>query len=76
VRAQQRLNHLLSVWRVKVEGRALQLGSLDPKAVLERGYSICWAENDAVIKSVGQVAPGDAVTVQVSDGAFHTKVEG
>jgi len=75
LRAQARLTHLLAVWRTKVEGRALQLGSLDPNAVLGRGYSICWA-GDGVVRSVAQVSPGDAVTVQVSDGKFRTEVVG
>lgn len=75
LRAQAQLTHLLAIWRATVEGRALQLGSLDPTAVLGRGYSICWTK-DSVLSSVAQVSPGDVVTVQVSDGRFGTKVTG
>jgi len=75
LRAQAQLAHMLAIWRAKVEGRGLQLGSLDPSAVLGRGYSICWTKY-GVLRSVAQVSPGAAVTVQVGDGSIPTRVEG
>jgi exodeoxyribonuclease VII large subunit len=75
LRARTRLGHLLTIWRARVEGRALQLGSLDPDAVLGRGYSIC-RRDGVTIRSVAQVGPGDAVAVRVSDGSFDTVVQG
>jgi exodeoxyribonuclease VII large subunit len=45
-----------------------KLESLSPLAVLSRGYSLVWTSNNNLVKRPTQVAPGDKVRVQLSEG--------
>lgn len=55
----------------------VQLEALSPMAVLGRGYAIVRKREDqTVVRQVGQVAPGTALTVTVADGDFGARVEG
>jgi exodeoxyribonuclease VII large subunit len=57
-----------------VEGRLL---SLDPSAVLRRGYAVvCRGADGTPVTSTRQVAPGDPLHVQVADGSFEAAVTG
>ena len=53
---------------------AARLHDLSPLAILGRGYSATFGDNDAVIKSVAQVNVGDSVRVRVSDGTLGATV--
>lgn len=54
-----------------------KLSALDPTAVLARGYAIA-AHRDSgrVVRSVAEVASGEALDVRVSDGTFGAVAEG
>jgi exodeoxyribonuclease VII large subunit len=55
-------------------GRAgARLEALDPRRVLERGYSMT-LKDGAVVRSVAALRPGDRVTTWLSDGAFTSEV--
>lgn len=45
-----------------------KLQTLSPLAVLSRGYSLVWTTNNQLVKRPNQVAPGDKVRVQLSEG--------
>lgn len=45
-----------------------KLISLDPAAVLQRGYAVIRQSNGAVIRSADQLAPGEELTVQMAHG--------
>ncbi|MBM4458050.1 MAG: exodeoxyribonuclease VII large subunit [Chloroflexi bacterium] len=62
--------------RERLTGQQLRLAALDPTAVLARGYAIVSLPNGAVVTSVGQVKPHDALHVRVADGAFDVTVDG
>ena len=52
-----------------------RLTSLDPRAVLQRGYAIVQqAATGQVVASVRQVKAGDRLRVMVADGDFETSV--
>ena len=55
---------------------AARLHDLSPLAILGRGYSATFGENEVVIRSVGQVSVGDRIRVRVSDGTIATTVSG
>jgi exodeoxyribonuclease VII large subunit len=57
-----------------LEHTAAGLRALSPRSTLERGYAIVRA-GGAVVRSRDAVAPGDAIRVDVSDGAFGARVE-
>ncbi|HXR38530.1 MAG TPA: exodeoxyribonuclease VII large subunit [Terracidiphilus sp.] len=52
-----------------------RLHSLSPLAVLDRGYALVLDAEGNVVRSVGQIGPGDPVTTRLSDGAFSSRVE-
>jgi exodeoxyribonuclease VII large subunit len=60
------------VQRVGHAGAELDLVS--PSAVLARGYAIVTGPHGAIVRSVGAVAPGDAVSVALGDGGFDARV--
>ncbi|MBI4493185.1 MAG: exodeoxyribonuclease VII large subunit [Chloroflexi bacterium] len=73
-RAEQRVLLHLREARYKLEARRLQLLTLDPVGTLERGYAICYNQAGNVVTSPAQVAPGQALRVQVSRGQVLGRV--
>lgn len=54
---------------------AARLDDLSPLAILARGYSATFAQDGhAVVRSIDQVSPGDALVVRVSDGRIGCTV--
>ncbi len=53
-----------------------QLEALSPLAVLSRGYSVAFNENEKLIKTVSDVKIGDEITLRVSDGRISAEVSG
>lgn len=45
-----------------------KLEALSPLAVLSRGYALVWTQDNKLVKRPAQVAPGDKVRVQLSEG--------
>jgi exodeoxyribonuclease VII large subunit len=67
--------HQLALRRERLRGHLLRLQSLSPFATLDRGYSITrQLRTGEIVKSVGQVATGDRIETQVSDGKFESLV--
>ncbi len=52
-----------------------RLSSLNPEAILKRGYAVLTAEDGATVYQVGQVSSGEQLQVRVSDGEFEVKVQ-
>lgn len=70
------LAHQLALRRERLRGHLLRLQSLSPFATLERGYSITrQLRTGEIVKSVAQVAAGDRIETQVSDGKFEGTVD-
>jgi exodeoxyribonuclease VII large subunit len=64
----------LGLWRAQLDGLRGRLQAVGPEATLARGYAIVQRDRDgAVVRSVGDVAAGDALTVRVADGAFGAR---
>ena len=61
--------------RERLGSRRLQLGALNPLAILARGYAIVRKDGHPIV-SVRQVAAGEQVRVRVSDGEFAATVSG
>ena len=73
----QRLEHsgevVLAKNRQRFERTAAKLDALSPLKVLGRGYAMITRE-DSVIRETAQLAPGDAITVSLSDGTAQCTV--
>ena len=70
--------HLLQMRRQSASGDVTrlvaQLRSLNPLAVLERGYSVTQDVGGRVIRSVKQASAGETVVTRVADGRFESTV--
>ena len=66
--------HKTGLLRVKLEGLAANLSSLNPYSVLMRGYAIVSTPSGRLISSVKQVSVKEKVQVRVSDGTFGAVV--
>jgi exodeoxyribonuclease VII large subunit len=73
-RAAMASTHAIDLYRTRLAGLSLQLQSLDPRAILQRGYSIVTQPDGSLVSSVKQVQGGDNLRVQVSDGDFPVQV--
>lgn len=61
--------------RAVLDGRLRQLDALSPLKVMQRGYSLVYNEKqNKLIKSIGQVQPGDLVKVRLADGRLDCHV--
>ena len=58
----------------RLDNAHARLSTLSPVSTLQRGYAIVRREGTAV-RSIGQVAAGDALLVDVADGSFGAVVE-
>ena len=56
--------------------RAATLDALSPLKVLGRGYAIARDGQGHVISNVGQVSPGDQISVRVATGTLQARVTG
>ena len=52
-----------------------RLASLNPEAILKRGYAILSGEDGATVYQVGQTSSGEKLQVRVSDGEFEVIVD-
>lgn len=57
----------------KIDGLVRLMRSFSPQAVLERGYAIVKKGNE-VVSSIKKLQAGDAIGVELKDGAFDAKV--
>ena len=57
-----------------VEVLRQKLATLDPKAVLQRGYAVVRQENGAIARSVEELAVGQELWVQLSEGEVKVEV--
>jgi exodeoxyribonuclease VII large subunit len=69
-RTETALAHQMKLHRAQLNGLSQQLASLNPLAIIERGYAVITQADGQVVRRTGQVAPGDPLTVRVSDGTF------
>lgn len=51
-----------------------KLASLDPEAVLKRGYAVVRQEHGAIARVASEIAPGDQLTVQLGQGQLNVTV--
>ncbi len=73
-RTEQAINHELRMQHSQVKSLQTRLASLNPFAVLQRGYAIVSDSAGKVVNSVQQVEQTDQVSIKVSDGTIQTQV--
>ena len=66
----------LAAQRQTIGRLAASLEAMSPFKVLSRGYSITQRQDGAVVSAIGQVKPGDTLSVRVSDGTITCTATG
>jgi exodeoxyribonuclease VII large subunit len=67
--------HNVQLRRERLSGLLHRLETLNPTAVLGRGYALVSNRDGDLVRSVKQVARGDGLNIHVSDGDFDVSVE-
>ena len=73
-RAQRALVHQLRLKQTELAGKKSRLASLNPMAILERGYAVVSQSDGTIIHSVQQTHHGQNLQIRVADGQFNTEV--
>jgi exodeoxyribonuclease VII large subunit len=61
--------------RARLDSNQVSLGLLDPRKVLERGYSIARNLAGEILRSADALAEGDALTIEFARGGAEARVE-
>ncbi|WP_439638254.1 exodeoxyribonuclease VII large subunit [Nevskia sp.] len=73
-RLQRGSHRLLAERAAQLRQAEALLNSLNPSAVLQRGYALAMAADGRVLHSADELAAGDRVTVRLADGGFEAEV--
>ena len=60
--------------RQRFVAQVSKLDAMSPLKVLTRGYAVASDASGKILRSAGEVRPGDPITVRVSDGVIHANV--
>ena len=60
--------------RQRFVAQVSKLDAMSPLKVLTRGFAVVSDDRGHIIRSAGEVKPGDPITVRVSDGTIHANV--
>jgi exodeoxyribonuclease VII large subunit len=61
--------------RSRLEQASGKLATLSPVAILERGYSLIFDSQGALVKDASQLAPGDSIHARLARGEVDARVE-
>jgi exodeoxyribonuclease VII large subunit len=70
----EKIRSLTGLEKNRFRGVVNSLNALSPLTILDRGYSICTLDGNA-IKSSSEVKPGDSVAVRLAKGRLDCVVE-
>ncbi|MGW0548658.1 exodeoxyribonuclease VII large subunit [Streptomyces altiplanensis] len=73
-RSRRTLGHLLDRADSELSHTRARVVALSPAATLERGYAVLQRGDGAVVRSPGEIAPGDELRARVSEGEFAVRV--
>ena len=68
------LGHILEKNKSQIESLSSKLNALNPRNVINRGYSMTTDEKGNVITSIKQIAEGDTLKSVLKDGVITSKV--
>lgn len=73
-RQDQAVVHRIQLMRSDVRSASRHLASLNPYAVIQRGYAIVTGAAGEIVRSVDQVQTDEVLDIQVSDGMILSRV--
>lgn len=72
--AGQAVGRSLDIHRERLRSLERQLSTLDPSAILARGYAVVRGEDGTTIKSIAGLAPGDSLDLALADGEVSAEI--
>lgn len=66
---------ILATARQRYIRQVAALDAMSPLKVLTRGYAVVQTADGEILKSISQAAPGDSLSIRISDGIVHTEVK-
>ncbi len=75
LRLERSIRHSLAQQRADLAVAQAQLHTVSPLATLARGYAIVRHEDGRLVRHASDAHSGDALQIQVSDGAFNATVQ-
>ncbi len=73
-RLDQAVEHRLQMMQSDMRSASRHLASLNPYAVIQRGYAIVTDQTGAIVRSVNQVQVDDVLDIRVADGMILSRV--
>ncbi|MDR1606108.1 MAG: exodeoxyribonuclease VII large subunit [Streptococcaceae bacterium] len=74
-RLKSQFSNLFDHQKARVEKAYDSLSMIDPDRIIKRGFSIVRTADQRVVKSIGQVAVGQQLKIEVSDGKIEVEVK-
>ncbi len=71
---QRAAKNRIELTRNKLENLGATLQALNPRAILQRGYSLTFLQNGKPLQSVTEIAPGSIIRTVLSDGELESVV--
>jgi len=62
--------------RIRVDAAEARLRALDPRRVLERGYTITRDAHGRAVRAAAAAAAGELLVTETADGEIRSRVEG
>jgi exodeoxyribonuclease VII large subunit len=59
----------------KLANKAATLRAADPSISLKRGFSLVYAEDGNLVKSISQIQPADVLKTEIGDGRIISTVD-
>ena len=72
-RLETALGHVMEIERTRLSILSQHLETLNPLAILERGFALVSKQDGTRVFSTDQVKPGEQIKIRVSDGDFSAK---
>ncbi len=64
----------MTLRKTLLQGISVRLASLDPHAILQRGFAIVSNSEGQILLRAGQVSPGELLNIRLSDGDLKAEV--
>lgn len=74
-KAAVKMHSRLELAQLHVKTLNAALDAADPRALLRRGYALVTSDSGHPIRSVNEVATGDAVRIELQDGLLNARIE-
>jgi exodeoxyribonuclease VII large subunit len=65
----------MEILMMELQRQQENLAHLNPRAVLERGYSIAYAPDGTVVRNSNQISTGETIRVEFASGWSEALVE-